>query len=195
MTTPFRRRNPPTHRTQLRRPANESADGIICWIFRHGGYSSLQVEHEQPPVYLPLRSHCLREKTYSQCSHRSIQTLNFRPVSSRMSTNRTQSDYKSSFSVGQDTHRFGAMYGITDYLLTILEEHPWAPTCPGQHGYVVVGQRCEKDLFKNGQCKHLFARVGKQYHYCGWYKMIIDEPLWPDEWVMLPPTVSRLCYQ
>ncbi len=72
VTTPFRRpsRNPQTHRTQLRRPANESADGIICWIFRHGGYSSLQVEHEQPPVYQLLRSHCLREKMYSQCSHR-----------------------------------------------------------------------------------------------------------------------------
>ncbi|KAI0765053.1 hypothetical protein C8Q74DRAFT_1023511 [Fomes fomentarius] len=96
--------------------------------------------------------------------------------------------------VGQDTHPFGAMYGITDYLLTILEEHPWAPTCPGQHGYVVVGLRGEKDLFKDGQCKHLFAGVGKQYHYCGWYKMIIDEPLGPDEWVMLPPTVTFCSY-
>lgn len=52
--TPFRRRNPTTHRTRLRRPANESADGIICWIFRHGGYSSLQVEHEQSPVEVTL---------------------------------------------------------------------------------------------------------------------------------------------
>ena len=70
-----------------------------------------------------------------------------------------------------------------------MDDHPWAPAAPGEHGYVAVGHTREKDFFKAGDCRHLFVGTGKQYHYCGWYKIVIDEPFAPDEWTLLPPSV------
>ncbi|KAI0746677.1 hypothetical protein C8Q80DRAFT_1176666 [Daedaleopsis nitida] len=93
--------------------------------------------------------------------------------------------------VGKDRHAFAKGHGITRYLLVTLEEHPWAPSQPGAHGYVVVGLGNEQDLFQSGDCRHLLVGVGCHYQYCGWYRITVTEPLTPDEWCLLPPTVKR----
>ncbi|CDO76625.1 hypothetical protein BN946_scf184868.g39 [Trametes cinnabarina] len=85
-------------------------------------------------------------------------------------------------------------HGISTYLCPNMDHNAWSPPGPGRHGYMQVGLGRDRDLFNNGEYRHVFVGAGKHFVYCGWYHVLRVERLTQDEWTTLPPKVrTNVC--
>ncbi|KAI9058841.1 hypothetical protein FKP32DRAFT_1549455, partial [Trametes sanguinea] len=71
-----------------------------------------------------------------------------------------------------------------------MDHNAWSPSGPGKHGYMQVGLGRDRDLFNEGEYRHVFVGAGKHFLYCGWYHVLRVEPLTKEEWGTLPPKVQ-----
>ena len=86
---------------------------------------------------------------------------------------------------------FAHKHDIKDYMCVLLDHHPWVPTIPGTHGFVMLGLGIEETLFKHGERKHLFVGLSGEFLYCGFYQLGKTDALSKEEWASLPPSVGE----
>ncbi len=85
--------------------------------------------------------------------------------------------------------------GIDKYLCPNLDQNPWCPTVPGQHGYMFVGLDMECDTFLTPERCTLFlgqkrdSRAAGRFQYLGEYIAQRVDALTLDEWNTLSPEV------
>ncbi|KAI0639748.1 hypothetical protein C8Q77DRAFT_84355 [Trametes polyzona] len=72
-----------------------------------------------------------------------------------------------------------------------MDHNAWSPPGPGKHGYMQVGLGRDRNLFIEGEHRHVFVGTGKHFLYCGWYHVVRVEALSKEEWGTLPPKVKR----
>ncbi|KAK7058860.1 hypothetical protein VNI00_001484 [Paramarasmius palmivorus] len=86
------------------------------------------------------------------------------------------------------------------YLCPNLDNNPWCPANPGEHGYIFVGLGREHATFLEEEYRHVF--VGKKVagqsrlsmSYVGFYRCFRVEALTVDEWASLSTGVSVLAF-
>ncbi|KAI0361242.1 hypothetical protein OH77DRAFT_1443459 [Trametes cingulata] len=83
-------------------------------------------------------------------------------------------------------------HNIQEYLCPSVSHNPWAPTAPGEHGYLQLGLGRNRDLFREGAYRHLFVGDKQGLVYCGWYHITRVEPLTKEEWATLPAQVRTI---
>ncbi|KAI9058845.1 hypothetical protein FKP32DRAFT_1231163 [Trametes sanguinea] len=81
-------------------------------------------------------------------------------------------------------------HNISCFLCPNMDHNPWSPSGPGKHGYMQVGLGRDKDLFNDGEYRHVFVGAGKHLIYCGWYHALRVERLTKEEWTTLPQKVQ-----
>ncbi|OSD03623.1 hypothetical protein PYCCODRAFT_240508 [Trametes coccinea BRFM310] len=82
-------------------------------------------------------------------------------------------------------------HNISCYLCPNMDHNAWSPSGPGKHGYMQVGLGRDRDLFNDGEYRHVFVGAGKHFVYCGWYHVLRVERLTKEEWGTLPPKVRK----
>ncbi len=61
---------------------------------------------------------------------------------------------------------------IKHYMLVDISHHPWGPTGPGDHGYIIGNIPSEVKPESNGIRTHVFAGIKKTaFYYCGEYRV------------------------
>ncbi|KAF9044818.1 hypothetical protein BDZ89DRAFT_1058912 [Hymenopellis radicata] len=87
--------------------------------------------------------------------------------------------------------------GIDKYLCPNLDQNPWCPAVPGQHGYMFVGLGAECDTFLAPERCTLFigqkrdSRAAGRFQYLGEYIAQRVDALTLDEWNTLSPEMKE----
>ncbi|ESK98312.1 hypothetical protein Moror_62 [Moniliophthora roreri MCA 2997] len=87
--------------------------------------------------------------------------------------------------------------GIDGYLCPNVDNNPWCPAVPGQHGYIFVGLGQEHSTFLTEEERHVF--VGKKIadqlrlsmSYIGLYRCCRVDALTVEEWKSLPSGLRK----